>query len=611
MPDDNLKEQCLKLRAAAGEGEKWLADNSAHISNAENLRKRLRRAGRRLKSYAEAAGHKMGLAVFGPSQSGKSTLISNLGRGPDGSLNVRFGGEVLDFLTQVNPTGGNETTGLVTRFSLEPTPASPDAAHPVCLKLFSETDIVKILANTYFAEAKGALLISEEEMLAGLKALAARPAADSRLTLDDMEDLAEYVKNISETSAYGDLLERVYWGRAVDLGSRLDFDGRAALFSYLWGKVDEFTAIYKRLYKTLELLRFNETVFCELSALNEGGNEKEGGLGRKNSILHVDRLLGLLDDQAGETVSVVSRDGAKAALTRPVLSALTAEVHVQILEKTGDFMDKADLLDFPGYRSREKLTDIAEEIKKPETLKKCFLRGKVAYLFERCSARKEISAMLLCIGDSVQNNPDLPGMIDQWLREAHGQNAAERAGKKPSLFLVLTKFDATFEQGAGGADAMTRWETRYKASFLQFFGSYSWPAEWGMEDGRPAPFKNLFWLLNLHFGKSILEVETLDGDRDWYKAKRVLPARAVETQQLYEGYMEAPGTKKHFAEPRAAWEAVLGAEDGGVAYIANKLNPVLSVDLKSRQLTALAAAEAGVIEGALRDFYQGGDKDEE
>ncbi|MDR1920619.1 MAG: putative virulence factor, partial [Candidatus Adiutrix sp.] len=39
--------------------------------------------------------------------------------------------------------------------------------------------------------------------------------------------------------------------------------------------------------------------------------------------------------------------------------------------------------------------------------------------------------------------------------------------------------------------------------------------------------------------------------------------------------------------------------------------PVLSVDLKSRQLTALAAAEAGVIEGALRDFYQGGDKDEE
>ena len=281
------------------------------------------------------------------------------------------------------------------------------------------------------------------------------------------------------------------------------------------------------------------------------------------------------------------------------------------MEKPGEFMNQADILDFPGYRAREKLTDIITEIKNPEVLKKCFLRGKVAYLFERYCAKKEITSMLLCIAESVQNNPDLPGVIDQWLRDTHGQNASERTGKPVSLFVVLTKFDRLMEQGAGSTDYTTRWENRYNASFLQFFGNYSWPTEWALNNGRPTPFKNLFWLLNLGFGKSFLDIKEVDATQEIYQSQGVLPDRADLVAKVYQGYLATATTQNHLAEPEAAWQAVVEGSDGGVAYITSKLTPILSADLKSKQLAALALAETSVVDASLREFYQGGDKDEE
>lgn len=604
-----LKESCEALRRAALDGNQWLADNSKAVGQAEATRMKLRREGRHLKSYALAAGRKMGIAVFGPSQAGKSTLISSLAKGPDGSLSARFGPDSLDFLKQVNPEGGNETTGLVTRFSLDPSPPSPDPGHPVHLKLFSEMDIVKILSNTYFAEARGASLVEEEEMLQTLKDLAARPAVQNRLTLDDLEDLSEYVEALAPESAYGQMLGKIYWSRALPLGSRLGLNDRAELFSFLWGRLEPFTEVYKRLHQALESLDFAETAFAELGALYEENS------GRDFSVLHVDRLEGLLGgvDPAlmGPPVSVVTPSGLKSGLPRPVLSALIAEMHVQVAAKPGPFMDAADVLDFPGYRAREKLADISEDIKKPETLKKCFLRGKVAYLFERYRFRKEITCMLLCVAESVQNNPDLPHVVDAWVRDTHGQSPAERAGKPVSLFLVLTKFDRLLERVAGSTETRTRWEKRLDASFIQFFNSHSWPREWALEGGQMCPFNNLFWLLNLSYGRSFLKITDVDASRDIYRSEGVLPDQVSWVDEVRQGYLSAEPVQRFFAEPKAAWEAVLQADDGGVGYIISKLTPVLTPDLKDGQLKALAQASVRVIEESLTPFYHGADKEGE
>jgi hypothetical protein len=59
----------------------------------------------------------MTIGFFGLSQAGKSYLISALAAGENGKLGTVLGGHQLNFLTHINPVGGKEATGLVTRFS--------------------------------------------------------------------------------------------------------------------------------------------------------------------------------------------------------------------------------------------------------------------------------------------------------------------------------------------------------------------------------------------------------------------------------------------------------------------------------------------------------------
>ena len=64
----------------------------------------------------------------------------------------------IDFVREINPEGGQESTGLVTRFTIK-RPRTP-AGFPVALRLLTQTDIVKIIGNTYLSD----LDLSEEEI---------------------------------------------------------------------------------------------------------------------------------------------------------------------------------------------------------------------------------------------------------------------------------------------------------------------------------------------------------------------------------------------------------------------------------------------------------------
>ena len=93
------------------------------------------------------------------------------------------------------------------------------------------------------------------------------------------------------------------------------------------------------------------------------------------------------------------------------------------------YFEHTDLLDFPGYRSRYKFDDVRRELEKPGLLREMFLRGKVAYLFQRYCAERELTSMLLCIGPSNQEVQDLPGVINDWICSTHGERPEERAGR--------------------------------------------------------------------------------------------------------------------------------------------------------------------------------------
>jgi Uncharacterized protein conserved in bacteria, putative virulence factor len=95
-------------------------------------------------------------------------------------------------------------------------------------------------------------------------------------------------------------------------------------------------------------------------------------------------------------LTIVGEGGRKADLPRALVTALTAEITIYMREKPDDFFDHTDLLDFPGYRARYKLNDLRTELgTRKDLLKELFLRGKVAYLFERYREEKELTSMFL------------------------------------------------------------------------------------------------------------------------------------------------------------------------------------------------------------------------
>src|SRR5689334_5122944 len=144
--DEALAGQCGAVVAAAASGAEWIERNREQVrAEADVGIKDLRRAAYIARRLEAAARRRMCVGVFGPSQSGKSFLISALARPERGAerLFADFEGEAIDFIEAINPSGGRESTGIVTRFTMD-RPSTPPAGKPVRLRLLGQTDIVKI-----------------------------------------------------------------------------------------------------------------------------------------------------------------------------------------------------------------------------------------------------------------------------------------------------------------------------------------------------------------------------------------------------------------------------------------------------------------------------------
>ena len=155
----------------------WIEDpENADLVGAEtkSLVQSMRRAGRRARRLAKAAQTRMSVSVFGPSQAGKSFLVSVLARPESGPLIADFGGTdgTLDYIREINPEGEGESTGLVTRFTMDRCP-TPDG-YPVRLTLLS-VPAALILAALFGLALHG---------IVGESVEAARDAQAERDTLD-------------------------------------------------------------------------------------------------------------------------------------------------------------------------------------------------------------------------------------------------------------------------------------------------------------------------------------------------------------------------------------------------------------------------------------------
>ncbi len=271
MDQSGLRTGCEETARLAQEALTWVEEpknDVALVTSVPTLRERC--VTRLIKPKGCGfRGRPMSVGVFGPSQAGKSYLVSVLARKESG-LVALFDDPArpqVDFIADINPPGGKESTGLVTRFTIHKT-ATP-ANFPVTLRLLSQTDLLKILANSYYFDTnlQDEKEITPEDVDAHIAKLQVRASTSYSDVLreEDIWDVEEYflrpIKRNENKVFTG------FWDRFARLAPYLPINERAELFSIFWGFHKPFTDLYRRLLENLARLQFAATVFCKIDAL--------------------------------------------------------------------------------------------------------------------------------------------------------------------------------------------------------------------------------------------------------------------------------------------------------------------------------------------------------
>jgi len=144
-----------------------------------------------------------------------------------------------------------------------------------------------------------------------------------------------------------------------------------------------------------------------------------------------------------KTVRTIEMDSA-------VLCALACELILKVpSDGSASILDQMDVLDFPGARARAQVFDNTKLGSDPLALTEVFLRGKVAYLFDRYSDDRDITGLVLCQEGGPQEAKSLPYMINKWVEWSQGPDAKSRQNLTPLLFHVFTKFDVDLVRKKG------------------------------------------------------------------------------------------------------------------------------------------------------------------
>jgi hypothetical protein len=575
MSQTKLVDACEATAEAARQALAWVVDprNEPRIGHERGFFERsLRSQAYQAHRLARSVERPMCIGVFGPSQSGKSYLVSVLARKGE-TLMALFDDKdrpEIDFITEINPYGEKEATGLVTRFSIHKVQTPP--GFPVALRLLSQTDVLKILANSYFfdgdqQEEKRPSPAEIDSHIADIERRITKDYVDV-LREEDIWDVEEYFeRQIRRTEAK---VFNPYWERMARAAPHLTLRDRAELFSILWGKHQPLTELYVSLVGSLAKIGFADEAFCPIEALVPAAN----------GILNVETLSGL-GTAGSDNVKISTSANQVVELPRPVVAALAAELRMVLKESPWPFFQHTDLLDFPGYRSRT-LHDLGKYLGEARGggLKELFLRGKVDYLFQRYTAEQELTSMLLCLRPSNLDVTTLPAVIEEWIGVTHGRTPEERMARPILLFFLMTMFDQHLAEKAGdeGSDPGMRFQARIEASLLKPFAKVadSWPLRWAGD----APFQNCYWIRNPNYkAEGIIQYQGRN-------EVRIHQHKVARIAELRDAYDRVPEIKEHFREPLRAFDEVMRLNDGGISYLAENLALVCKPGMKEAQVAA-------------------------
>lgn len=527
-------------------------------SEANDLNLQLYRSKNLARSLARVAGTPMTVGFFGLSQAGKSYLISALAADSNGQLLTDMGGEQLNFIQHVNPTGlGKEATGLVTRFSRQ-AKASPDPAYPVELRLFNEVEVAMILANAWlndFDQEQIGYEIDEKLIQEHLQAFSDvdHKALQTGVTPEDIVALADYIGEKRSVAK----LKHVYWPKAIQIAPRLDLCQRAQLFSILWGKQPRMTDTYVQLAQTLQQLGSATKVYAPLSVLVQ---KTENGYAQQNSIMNVDtlNLLGTPNDIAVQVRPCANNElQAPQTIHTAQLTALTSEMTFALVAPPSDpVVEKVDLLDFPGYRARLKMPNLAPLTEQKDIISQLLLRGKVAYLFERYTNSQEMNALIMCTNSTKQSEVvDVDQVLSEWIDKTQGATANDRAKRQPGLLWALTMMD-NFIKDASEVDTSQHpisCSNLLHITMLERFGKSDWMQNW---NGKA--FNNAYLVRKPRLRTTFLELDNNQSE------VTIMPGAQNALDALRHSFIANETVQKHVDSPAEAWDGLMALNDGGI-----------------------------------------------
>lgn len=571
---DNLKTEIVSFQSILQESSNW-AKKCLKFEDFKRTDEKLKNARRLIRKVKNSIDSKPVFALFGASQVGKSYLIKNILSIDGKPLMINAGPKEYDFLKEINPPGtGAESTGVVTRFSIEK--SFTDAEYPIELKLLTVKDLVIIFCDSYFSDMKKLMDYPGKEIFQNhaenlLKLYSNQSEIFNVMIEEDILDIQEYFdKNFNKFYGYVEQINQSqFWSVLGAIIQKVPASEIAEVFSLLWQKEENVSKLLNELIKTSESIDYRTKVYVPFDAV----------LRNKGEILDVQRLKEIFTNR--ETVKVKLEDKNILNIRIAALSALTAELKLNVpdgLISEKPFLESTDMLDFPGARSRLELqrSDLTES-----SVSDMLLRGKIAYLFNKYSSDFEINNLLFCSNDKQLDVNGIPILLNDWIENNIGRDASEREqtlneiGVSP-LFLVFTFFNnqLKFDSTNDDKDVSYKWDNR----FIRFFEreivttNNNWHREWTTSKQR---FTNFFLLRDFKYSDDLY-----DGFESEKRELKIRPERIGHFKKLESSFLEHEFVRNHFINAKESWDAAATINIDGSEYIIKHLAPAASNYIK-------------------------------
>ena len=594
-----LRNRGKELMSLFDDATRWLEENQKLD---RHNKAKLDEAQRAVRKVTKVLDNKPVFGLFGQSQAGKSYLAHIILSDSSSQLEIDLGTTTADFIKDINPVGGGkESTGVVTRFSINPV---KDKDYPVLTRFLTLEDVCLVLCKSYFLNLQSTPLDSEKiqnvvneirEEISGGDKSAISLEEDVRFSLKDLQGSVERYFPMYQA----------HWKAIEDSGlwtlchEHLEVLANAPqtfakLMSVLWMGHTGLHDLARKLFSALRELHWVEHGHLEGEAiLRDGG-----------AIVDVASLRAM-----NESVSLeVKTDTKRVSINRGVLSALTKEVVLNIQSgavEEDSYLHRADIMDFPGARSPMSLEDTGDDITLP------FLRGKVEHLFEQYSQDFEINNLLFCIPNKQNDVKDLPNSLKSWVERNVGEspeareNLIQKRGVSP-LMVVFTMFDKQLEFLSNTDNEVSglakRWDTRFRAYFEdEIIQGRSWGENWTTTHS----FKHVYPLRDFNWSD-----HTFDG----FNAKSGTPESSLKpfssnvSSELYasrmdfharlkESFLKDEHVNRFIVDPLSAWNHCAEPNNNGSV-------PIIKAMHQASQTSGLATHAQGVMNNATSELLE-------